>query len=161
MKQKTTKIITAIVAIALLGGIGFFLYKQMTDPAKPDEEELAKQQEKENAIKGQWKASDDFYCDIWRDGDGVFHADVTLTEGDNKVSFWECSGNWMDGENGFTYHDGQRIRYDYAAKESKDEKEILYEEGSGLFYLRNGVLFWNDEKENVADGKSFSYVGEY
>ncbi len=147
--------------MALLAGIGVFLYRQMTSPTKPTVEETDRQLEKENAIKGQWKADDDFYCDIWRDGDGVFHADVTLTEGEDVVSFWECSGNWVDGENGFTYKGGKRTRYDYGARESKDEQQILYDDGGGLFYLRSGVLFWNDEKEGIADGKSFSYVGEY
>ncbi len=160
MKQKTIKFVTAVLAIVILILVAGFLFRQMTNGGKMSEEEAAKQQEKEDSIKGQWKADDDFYCDIWRDESGVFHADVTLTEGPDTVSFWECSGNWVDGENGFTYRNGTRVRYNYAGSKG-EASEILYEEGEGLFYLRNGVLFWNDKKENAADGKSFTYVGEY
>lgn len=160
MEKKIRKIAAPLLMIVLMVGGGTILYKKMTSFTGPTKQEEAAQQDKENAINGQWQASDDLVCDVWRDGADIFHASITLTQGADTVTFWECSGPWSDDLNGFAYTDGVKMTNVYAA-DGEISSETAYEEGKGSVYLKDGKVYWDDKEEHTAKGKSFTYVGEY
>ena len=160
MGKKIWKAVVPLLVIALMIVGGLFLYRQMTTFKAPTKQEATAQEDKENAINGQWQASDDFVCDIWRDRDGTFHASITLTEDADTVTFWECSGRWSDDVNGFEYSDGVKQTNDYDADGGMESKAV-YDRGKGSIYLKGDKVYWDDRQEQVAKKKAFSYVGEY
>ena len=147
-----------VIAVTILGSLA--LYRSMVHYSGPAAEDTKARQEKENAINGQWQATEDIVCDIYRDERGLFHGLVTITEGSDVVSFFEASGSWRDDLNGFKYTDGKKVSNSYLSN-GNIESETVYENGKGSFIIKDGNVYWDDGAEHIAAGMPFEYVGEY
>ena len=128
------------------------------------DERKAERQEQQKAILGEWQAADDtgFIIDIWRDGEGLFHAIVNISEQDGQVTFWEMSGSWQDSQQGFSYSDCKKTLVTYDG-DGNPTTTVEYEEGSGSITAgseEEGIV-WSDNQEKRGDKISFIYIGEY
>lgn len=114
------------------------------------------------SLLGEWRASDDenFVVDIWRDGEGLFHAIVNISQKEGEVVFYEMSGDWQDFDAGFKYSDCKKTVVTYDEDETAHTNEI-YSDGTGSMNLKDGRLVWTDKKEKTGDNVIFDYVGEY
>ena len=148
----------AVAAAVILKFVG--LPKLNLDPGYDSRKE--KREESQSEIMGEWVDPDNenFVIDIWRDKDGLFHAIINLTEEDGQVIFWEMDGKWQDSEGGFIYSEAKKTHAKYD-NDGNLSQAVIYEDGSGSFTTSGDGLIWKDKKENMGDGITFSYYGEY
>ena len=128
------------------------------------DERKAERQELQKTILGEWQAADDtgFIVDVWRDGEGLFHAIVNISEADGSVIFWEMSGSWQDSRQGFSYSDCKKTHVSYDG-DGNPTSSVDYEGGSGSIYAGSEAegIVWTDDQEKTGDSVSFIYIGEY
>ena len=127
------------------------------------DERKAKRQDAQATVVGEWISpdNDDFVIDVWRDGEGFFHATVNYSEQENDVTFWEMSGSWQDSTNGFNYNDCKKTHVTYDDSGNATE-EVIYEDGTGSIYgSGEETLTWEDKEEKMGAGIAFEYSGEY
>lgn len=70
---------------------------------------------------------------------------------------WVFSGEYDAAKGGIVYTDGCRYEEHYSDGGNKEQNEV-YSDGSGLIYLKNGKLYWNDDKENAGKDCVFEKV---
>ncbi len=166
MSKKTKNIITIIAVLVMIAGaMGVIisvkgLPKLSLDAGYEDRKE--KRDEAQRAVLGEWVAPDNsnYVIDVWRDGEGGFHAIVNLSERENEVYFWEMDGNWQDAIGGMAYTTCVKSKVTYD-KEGNPTSEEIYTDGSGSIYAKGDGIVWDDNKEKMGDGITFLYSGEY
>ena len=170
MNDKKGKNIATIVAVLIMIAIAAFIIIRVKGLPKISgsiidgnyDERKEKRADDQRAIMGEWQAKDneDFIIDVWRDGEGLFHAIVNITGSEGEIAFYEMSGSWQDNEGGFLYSDCKKsiVRYD---RDGNPDEEIVYTDGSGSITGRGESIVWKDKEENTGDGITFIYIGEY
>ena len=164
--MKKNGLLALLVVILFVGaGVGAWIY--LHSNAYQDAIALRNQKawdEKQSSqmrLEGSWIAQEEGYdLVVWRDKDELFHAQITRTAEDGTTSFWECSGKYSDGDEGFRYFDGSRetLSYDMDGNEKSEE---VYRDGSGRIFYRKGSLYWEDDKEDMGKDITFSFEGDY
>ena len=109
-KNKNLPIIIAVLIMLALAAVVIISVLGMPDMSGVNldgnyEERKLERNERQKMILGEWQAPDNdrFVIDVWRDGEGGFHAVVNLSEKEGEVYFWEMDGSWKDNEGGFVY----------------------------------------------------------
>ena len=111
----------------------------------------------------QWNLEDDgLFTGDWQDGDtdisillysGVYEVTVAKDVNENETAWWEytCA---MDAETGALTGTGSK----YEDNAESDEMTEIYADGEAVFSLEDGVLLWNDAKEDAGQGMRFVRV---
>ena len=60
---------------------------------------------------------------------------------------WSFTGQYDSARGGIAYT-GQRVEEVYP-EEGKVEETVVYENGTGLLYLKEGLLYWTDDVEDM------------
>ncbi len=173
MKDKKTKnILTVIIILIMLASAAVAIISVKGFPKielsgvnldKGYDDRKEKRDDAQKSILGEWQATDNdnFVVDVWRDGEGLFHATVNYSEKEGEVYFWEMTGGWQDNEVGFIYSDCKKSRVTYDADGNPTE-EVIYEEGVGSITSDgHDSITWTDKNEKMGDGITFEYIGEY
>ncbi|MCR5098829.1 MAG: hypothetical protein K6B14_07775 [Lachnospiraceae bacterium] len=171
MNDKKNKNLPVIIAVLVMLGIAAVVIVSVLGvPRVPSvnldqnyDERKEARSELQKKLLGEWQDPDNdrFVIDVWRDGDGGFHAMVNYSEQEGEVYFWEMDGSWQDNEDGFVYGGCKKsfVTYD---SDGNPHEEILYEDGSGAIVLSgDDGIRWEDSKEKMGDKITFVYVGEY
>ena len=168
-KKKNTLTIAIIIIMLAAAAVIIFSVKGFPDIASEvfdgnRAEIKADRQEQQRTILGEWQAADDtgFIVDVWRDGDGLFHAIVNISEQDGSVIFWEMSGRWQDNWQGFYYIDCKKTKVSYDG-DGNPSSVVEYEDGKGFITAGSSDegIVWSDNQEKTGDNISFIYIGEY
>ncbi len=111
----------------------------------------------------QWNLEDDgLFTGDWQDGDtdisillhsGVYEVTVAKDAKENEMVWWEytCA---IDPETGALTGTGSK----YETDTESDVTTEQYADGEAVFSLEDGVLLWNDAKEDAGQGMRFVRV---
>ena len=171
MSEKKNKNLPVIIAVLVMLGIAAMVIVSIL--GMPDfsgvsldgnyDERKENREEQQKKLLGEWQDPDNerFIVDVWRDGEGGFHAVINLSEKEGEVYFWEMDGAWQDTVDGFVYSDCKKSLVTYDDSGNPHE-EVLYEDGSGSITIKgDDGIRWEDKKEKTGDHITFTYVGEY
>jgi len=166
-KKKKNTITVIAVAVMLLAALAVLLMVRglpnfSKDKESKEEKEAKEQEASQFGVLGEWQAKDneDYIIDVWKDGEGEFHAIVNYSEKEDEVYFWEMSGSWQEFQKGFSYGDCKKTRVTYDS-EGKPTEEVIYTDGEGSITANGDSIKWKDKKEKFGDKVTFEYVGEY
>lgn len=83
---------------------------------------------------------------------------IVWSSSDSETSEWTMSGTLDTNTLKVSYTDG--VRVDSVFDENGNSTDtVVYRDGTGtITFDESGNLTWDDEKEHVADGMTFSYV---
>ena len=152
----------AVAAVVIISVLGTPDIKGLSLDGNYEERKLERK-ELQKQILGEWQDPDNerFVIDVWRDGEGGFHAIVNYSEKEGEVYFWEMDGSWQDNEDGFVYSGCKKTFVVYDTMGNPTE-QVIYEDGSGVIASAGEeALKWTDNKEKMGNKITFSYVGEY
>ena len=74
-------------------------------------------------------------------------------------TFWDYKCSY-DSSTGFLRCDGSGTRTDYAfdTESNENKNEIIYSDSFCIFEIKDGVLYWDDDKEDMDEGMEFYKV---
>ena len=77
--------------------------------------------------------------------------DIVIDWGDSAWdnTHWDFTGEYDASKGGIVYSDGYRYDEHYSKNGGSPERTEVYHDGSGLIYLKDGKLYWIDDKENM------------
>ena len=118
----------------------------------PKEELIAK------SYDNVWVAEDgDWRAEIYREDDGL-RVMINHKLGDNLEDVWQYAAMLGDNYNLVTMPLGSRERYNTVT----ENWETYYEDGDAVFTLdENGMLRWNDLKEDAGKDLAFKRIGHF
>lgn len=126
---KDVVLLTAVFTVIFFGGCSF--NKDKTDFA------------------GQWNSeTKGVTVDISLEENDCYLINVTAQKDEDSIYSWEMEGQIQ--KNGLVYSGGSLYEVSYDQYGNALE-ELVYEDGSGSFEIRNHMLFWEDEKEGFGD----------
>lgn len=91
---------------------------------------------------------------IYSNGDGTYLGTVTWADSAFAYAEWTYT---LTYENGIMVCDKNAVKkyYEYKDSNSDPEVNVMYDNGSGSFTLRNGVITWYDAEENLGEDMEF------
>lgn len=101
-------------------------------------------------------------CNVFIEADGArgAKASITWSFGAGMLSEWSFSGKFDPDTLSFNYSDGIKKNYTYGDDGFITNTETVYESGTGnIAFTGEGMLYWTDEVEHIADGMMFAFSG--
>ncbi len=97
--------------------------------------------------------------DITSDRGIYYNIEINWGSSAMENTVWHFTGTYDSKRNGIVYSSGQRIEETYLEEGEEPKTEIVYEDGSGLISLKDGKLYWQDDKEDVGAECVFEKIG--
>lgn len=172
MKKRTTMTLLTAALWALLAGCGMKTEPPAPSAPAPEPEiqmpavpEPAPEPEAPPELDGVAAQ----YVGAWRDAedgasggqcrmqiacaDGVYTIDINWSGGTGENTHWQYTGTYDETWEGIDYI-GTRYKETTQADGTVEQTAEL-EEATGLLYLEDGVLLWEDTFEHTGDGMKF------
>ena len=151
--KKLTRIFAVMMALAL--ALAFTACKKEEPAPEPDDGQNPVMNFIGDYVNGR--------ADILIEADGDTGAKATVTWGSSAATqaVWTMSGDFNIDTHEFTYSNGVKKEVTYSEDGSVAEEKELYTDGTGTMTFTEGnegpYLEWKDDKENIADGLTFTY----
>jgi len=86
---------------------------------------------------------------------GAYRVKISWSSSVSDWTEWQVLVNYDPAAERFCYTDGvkQRVTHDNQGNAST---EVLYRNGTGTLFLRDGFLYWTDDLEATRDGSPFT-----
>lgn len=91
--------------------------------------------------------------------DGTYEIEINWGSSARENTRWNFQGTYDEKRGGIAYTSGQRVEETYPEAGAR-RMQIVYQDGTGLFKLKEGKLYWQDEKENAGAESVFVKVPE-
>ena len=129
------------------------------EPGEGEDEELVDGQNPVMNFVGPYVCSG---CNVFIEADGArgAKASITWSFGAGMLSEWSFSGKFDPDTLSFNYSDCVKTNYTYGDDGFITNTETVYENGTGnIAFTGEGMLYWTDEVEHIADGMMFAFSG--
>lgn len=128
------------------------------DIEETDEEEETADQKPLNTVEpapsefcGQWFDVVSQRCGMEIVCENDAYYDIRIDWGSSAWdnTHWEFWGEYDAEKDAIVYEDGIRYEETYPRDGGEVQRTEVYHDGTGYFYLKDGKLYWNDEKEHM------------
>lgn len=164
--MKKSTVARTVMAIVMACTLGACASKPADDAATEPETQAPEEAIVEDGQNPVMNYIGPYACDnanILVEADGLEGAKATVMWADSasETTKWEMSGSFDESTLTFTYDNCTKTKVTYAEDGSVDSEEIAYSDGTGtMTFADTGEgteLTWNDAKEHVADGMTFTF----
>lgn len=105
---------------------------------------------------GDWEdvISQRCYMSIEDLGNGHYSVDIGWSGGASESTYWNMDAQYNSQTRALEYRAGTCVEYVYLDEVNYTEN-IAYTDGTGVFYISNNYLYWQDDMENIGENLQF------